>query len=215
MASPRTAACYDWVMAIAERRGLAARRRALLADARGKVLEIGAGTGASLPHYPPAVTELTLVEPNDAMRARLEYRVARTRPGMPTKVVDAVAEDLPFMDDSFDEAVVTLVLCSVDHPVGAARELRRVLRPGGLLRFVEHVPATPHGPSRLQRLVGPAHKALAGGCSLDHSMVATLRASGFEVVEIHDWDLPAAPSWVRPAVTGVARAPAPAGAQPG
>src|SRR6185503_5096530 len=102
---------YEPFLALGEHRGMARRRRALLARAEGRVLELGAGTGLNLPHYPAAVRELVLSEPEPAMRAALERRVART--GRPTQVLAAPAEALPFPDDSFDTVVSTLVFCTV------------------------------------------------------------------------------------------------------
>lgn len=199
------AAVYDRVLSVPERAGLRAQRARLLADCAGVVLEVGAGTGLNVPLYPPAVTTLVATDPDEAMLRLLRRRVARERPG--AAAVPAVAEHLPFADATFDEVVTTLVLCSVDDPVAGVREAARVLRPGGRLRFIEHVAATPHGPSTLQRLMNPAQRLLAGGCRLDHSMVATLQAGGFAVEDIADWSLPRTPPWVRPAVVGVAVAP--------
>jgi ubiquinone/menaquinone biosynthesis C-methylase UbiE len=186
--------------------GLAARRRALLAPATGAVLEVGAGAGANLLHYPDSVDRLVLTESDPFVRGRLRRRVRRLR--RDAEVVDAVAERLPFLENTFDEAVSTLALCSVDEHITALHEIRRVLRPRGRLRFIEHVAATPEGPSRVQRLLGPAQRLLAGGCRLDLVLTATLREAGFTVETVEEWALPAAAPWLRPAVVGVARAPA-------
>ena len=190
----------------AEEAGLAARRRALLRSATGALLEVGAGSGSNLPHYPDSLDRLVLTESDPFMRWRLRRRVHRL--GRDAEVVEAVAERLPFLENTFDEAVTTLVLCSVDERVTALHELRRVLRPLGRLRFIEHVAATPDGPSPLQRLLGPAQRVLAGGCGLDLMLTDALREAGFAVETIEDWALPVAAPWLRPAVVGVARAPA-------
>jgi ubiquinone/menaquinone biosynthesis C-methylase UbiE len=120
---------YDRQIAKTEKAGLRAFRERLLAGASGDVLEIGGGTGANLPWYGPAVSSLTITEPQPPMLRRLEGSVRAERPE--AKVLRAPAEDLPFGDDSFDVAVSTLVLCGVDDQPRALRELRRVLRPGG------------------------------------------------------------------------------------
>jgi ubiquinone/menaquinone biosynthesis C-methylase UbiE len=131
------AAVYDRLTAGAEAAGLSKRREELLAAARGRVLEIGAGTGANLAFYPAAVQSLTLAEPERPMVKRLARRVAgQTRIA---SIVDAPAEQLPFPDASFDTVVVTLVLCTVTDPARALGEIRRVLAPGGRLLFLEHV----------------------------------------------------------------------------
>jgi SAM-dependent methyltransferase len=149
---------YDRQMAGTEKAGLRAFRDRLLAGAAGDVLEIGAGTGANLPCYGPAVGSLTITEPQPPMLRRLE-RAARThRPD--TLVLRAPAEDLPFDDHSFDVAVSTLVLCGVDDQPRALRELRRVLRPGGRLLLIEHLRSEDPALARLQ---GPDELAQPAG----------------------------------------------------
>ncbi len=154
MLSACAARLYDPVLALGERRGMAARRLALLARARGRVLEIGAGTGRNLGAYPGAVEELVLTEPDAGMRGRLRRRVERA--GHPAAIVAAGAEALPFPDASFDTVVSTMVLCTVEDVAAAAAEARRVLRPGGRLLFAEHVRAGSPRLARWQdRLAGP------------------------------------------------------------
>jgi ubiquinone/menaquinone biosynthesis C-methylase UbiE len=152
---------YDPFLALGEHRGMRARRRALLARAQGRVLELGAGTGLNLAHYPDEV-ELVLSEPEPAMRAAVDRRVARS--GRTARVVAAPAEALPFPDGSFDTVVSTMVLCTVGDPEAAIAEARRVLRPGGRLLFVEHVRAQSSRLARWQdRLAGP-WAVCAQGC---------------------------------------------------
>ena len=131
------AALYDRISRGSENAGLSAQRERLLAQATGRTIEIGAGTGLNLAHYPASVTRLVLTEPDPHMGRRLRRRVAAARPD--AEVVAADAEHLPFPDDSFDTAVVTFVLCSVPDPGAALTEIARVLRPGGRLLFAEHV----------------------------------------------------------------------------
>ena len=149
---------YDRQMAKTEKAGLRAFRERLLAAASGDVLEIGGGTGANLPYYGPAVGSLAITEPQPPMLRHLERNVrahcsrqhGASQHGPDIRVLRAPAEDLPFDDHSFDVAVSTLVLCGVDDQPRALRELRRVLRPGGRLLFIEHVRSDDPGTARLQ-----------------------------------------------------------------
>jgi ubiquinone/menaquinone biosynthesis C-methylase UbiE len=128
---------YDPFLWLGERRGMARRRHDLLADAEGRVLEIGAGTGLNLRHYGVPVEALVLTEPVEPMARALERRVQRV--GRPADVRRASAEALPFGDDSFDTVVSTMVLCTVQDQALALSEIARVLRPGGRLLFIEHL----------------------------------------------------------------------------
>src|SRR5215471_16874327 len=128
---------YDRQLAKVERAGLRSMREQLLGGATGRVLEIGAGTGANLSLYGDGVGSLTLTEPERPMLRRLERKLNGSQP-QPV-VLRAPAEDLPFDDDTFDTVVSTLVLCGVDDQPRAVRELHRVLRPAGRLLFLEHV----------------------------------------------------------------------------
>lgn len=160
--------------------GMAEPRTRLLAGARGEAVEVGAGSGLNLPHYPGAVTRVTAVEPEPHLRAAARREAARAR--VPVDVVDGVAEHLPHPDGSFDTAVAALVLCSVADQGRALREIHRVLRPGGRLCFLEHVRADTPGMRRVQRVVdatlGPR---LLGGCHCGRDTVAAVEAAGFTV----------------------------------
>src|SRR4051812_35427889 len=122
-----------------EEKGVAEHREDMLAGLSGRVLELGAGNGLNFPHYPPAVTEVVAVEPEPTLRSAAEKAAADAR--VPIKVVDGVADDLPGADGEYDAAVASLVLCSVPDQASALTELKRVIRPGGELRFYEHVQA--------------------------------------------------------------------------
>jgi ubiquinone/menaquinone biosynthesis C-methylase UbiE len=206
---------YDRQIARTEKAGLRAFRERLLAEASGDVLEIGGGTGANLPCYGPAVRSLTITEPQPPMLRRLERAVrehgagqhgaGRHRPE--AKVLRAPAEDLPFDDDSFDVAVSTLVLCGVDDQPRALRELRRVLRPGGRLLFIEHVRSADPGTSRLQDRLNWLNR-LVVCCDCNRPTLDTIRGAGFAVAQVEDTTLPKAPPFVRPAIAGSATAPA-------
>src|SRR5688500_4186662 len=127
------------MLAGTEDAGLRERRHDLLANASGRVLEIGAGTGLNLAHYPESVEEIVFTEPEDPMARRLRGKLAAA--GRRNEVIAAPAENLPFADDSFDTVVGTLVLCTVHDPERALSEIGRVLRPGGQFLFLEHVRA--------------------------------------------------------------------------
>jgi len=200
------AAMYDRMLAKTEMAGLAAHREALLAAASGDVLEIGGGTGANLRFYNGDVLTLTVTEPEKPMARRLEKRIQECKPG--AKLLRAPAEDLPFNDDSFDVAVSTLVLCTVDDQPRALRELRRVLRPGGRLLFIEHVRADDEKLARWQDRLMPLNVRFAHGCHCNRPTLDGIRAAGFEVTQLAHDTLKHAPAFVRPLIVGIAERPA-------
>ena len=171
---------HDSLTERAEALGLADRRRDLLTGLSGRVLEIGAGTGTNLRHYPAEVAEVVVVEPERYLRARLSEAAASA--ALAVAVVDAAAERLPLEDSSFDAAVASLVLCSVVDPARALAELSRVLRPSGELRFLEHV-ASPHaGRRRAQRVAdATVWPWLSGGCHLGRETTTLLTRAGFVI----------------------------------
>lgn len=198
------AAMYDRMMARTERDGLSARRAALLTQATGDVLEIGGGTGANLTHYGEGVASLTVAEPEAPMARRLQAHIAERRPG--TRLVQAPAEQLPFDDDSFDTVVSTLVLCTVGDQPRALRELRRVLRPGGRLLFIEHVRSDDPRLAKWQdRLLG-LNVRMGHGCHCNRATLDGIRAAGFQVTDVEHGALVHAPPLVRPLITGAATA---------
>src|SRR3954463_6566652 len=131
------AAGYDTVMKGAEKATFDAHRRSLLADVRGRVIEIGGGTGANLPYYGPGVEELVITEPEEPMARRLERKLSEH--SLHARGVRAPAEEPPVEDASAAHAVSTLVLCTVSDPGRALAEIQRVLKPDGQLIFMEHV----------------------------------------------------------------------------
>jgi ubiquinone/menaquinone biosynthesis C-methylase UbiE len=166
--------------ALEERRGGAEHRRRLLADLHGRVVEVGAGSGVSFTYYPSTVDEVVAVEPEAHLRA-LATEAARGAP-VPVRVVDGLADDLPFDDASMDAAVVAGVLCSVPDQPRALAELRRVLRPGGELRFHEHVAARAPRLAVLQRaLDATVWPRMNGGCHLTRDTEAAIVAAGLSV----------------------------------
>jgi ubiquinone/menaquinone biosynthesis C-methylase UbiE len=196
------AALYDPYMAGSERAGLAARRRELLTQAHGSVLEIGAGTGANLSHYPASVTELLLVEPEAPMAARLERHLHRA--AAPTRIVHAPAESIPVPDSSCDFVVSTLVLCTVPDQARALAELRRVLKPSGRLLFLEHVRADDRRLARWQDRLQPLWERFGRGCHCNRRTLEAIAAAGFALGEVRRDEIPKAAPIVRPMIIGSA-----------
>jgi ubiquinone/menaquinone biosynthesis C-methylase UbiE len=197
-------AIYDPLFWVAERAGMGRRRENLLARASGRVLELGAGTGLNLPHYPMAVEELVLTEPAAPMVSRLKRRARRS--GRECSVVPAAAEAIPFEDNSFDTVVSTLVLCTVNDPRRSIDEIARVLRPGGRLLFLEHVRSDSRRLARWQdRLHRPWH-AFAAGCNANRATVELLRESPLRVGEVERDRWSCMPVLVHPLAIGVAEA---------
>jgi ubiquinone/menaquinone biosynthesis C-methylase UbiE len=196
------AAGYDTVQASLEREFLGAVRGELLSEARGRVVEIGSGTGVNLQHYPSSIDELVCTEPEEPMARRLRGKAAET--DLNVRVVGAPAESLPFDDDSFDTAVATLVLCTVDDPARALGEIDRVLRPGGRLIFIEHVRAQEPGLARWQDRLHPLWVRFGHGCHCNRPTLDTIEASPLTLERHQRGRIPKAPPIVRPLVTGVA-----------
>jgi SAM-dependent methyltransferase len=198
------AAIYDPFLALGELRGMRERRRRLLRQACGRVLEIGAGTGLNLAHYPAELDDLLLSEPLDPMARRLESRLRRS--GVRGRVLRAGAEALPVATDSLDTVVSTLVLCTVPDPEAALAEIRRVLRPGGRLLFCEHVRADSNRLSCWQeRLAGP-WAAFADGCRCNQETLAMIeRTLRIERLGREQWR--GMPGLLRPLIVGEATVP--------
>jgi ubiquinone/menaquinone biosynthesis C-methylase UbiE len=173
------AVLYDPVLWIGELAGMRRRRQALVADAYGRVVEIGAGTGLNVKHYGDGVDELVLTEPEPGMRRKLAGKVARR--AVAARIVDSPAESLPFADASVDTVVSTLVLCTVDNPDRALREIARVLRPGGRLLFIEHVRARSRFLAACQDKLLRPWRGFAGGCVCNRPTLELMRANGFTV----------------------------------
>jgi SAM-dependent methyltransferase len=199
------AAIYDKFMAATEEAGLADARRGLLANARGATLELGAGTGGNLQHYPEAVTELVLTEPSEHMAKRLRAKTSAS--GRDAQVILAPAERLPFEDEHFDTVVGTLMLCTADDPAAVLGEVRRVLRPGGQLLFLEHVRSDEPKLARWQDRLEKPWGYLGAGCHPNRPTLATIEASGLTVEGVEHGRLPKAPPIVRPMISGRATRP--------
>lgn len=195
------ACVYDRFTAGAEEAGLRAHRERLLSGARGRVLEIGAGTGANLPFYRNA-DSVTVAEPEAAMARRLARRVHEQPRAI--EMLHAPAERLPVSDAQFDTVVSTLVLCTVPDQAVALREVRRVLKPGGTLLFLEHVRAEDPGLAAWQDRLNGVNRIIAGGCNCNRATVAAIAAAGFTITSLQCEDFPKAPPFVRPLVIGAA-----------
>jgi SAM-dependent methyltransferase len=197
------AVLYDPVLRVSERVGMRARRSELLRHARGVTLELGSGTGLNLRHYPDDLDELILTEPEPTMRARLERRVRRA--GASARVLGAPAERLPFADGSIDTVVSTLVLCTVDAPDAALREVGRVLRPDGQLLFLEHVRSQSATLASWQdRLEGPWRR-FAEGCRCNRATVELMKQCELQVDDVGEASWRGMPAIVKPLVAGRAR----------
>jgi len=198
-----SALVYDPFLWAGERAGLRAYRRDLLGRARGRTVEIGGGTGLNLRHYPDDLDELVLIEPDAAMRSRLERKLGRS--GRQARLVDASAERLPFAEGTVNTVVSTFVLCTVDAPDVALREIARVLAPGGQLLFIEHVRSeSPTLAYWQDRLAGPWRR-FARGCRCNRATAELIVTCGLELDDVHEASWHAMPPIVRPLIAGRAR----------
>ena len=203
---PLFARFYTHVLARNEPEELRAYRDELLAGLSGRVVEVGAGSGANFPHYPPQVSEVVAVEPEEYLRRQAE--AAAPHAPIPVTVLDGIADALPLADASCDAAVACLVLCSVPDQASALAELRRVLKPGGELRFLEHVRGRTPRMVRWQRLADRTFWPRAfGGCHTARDTVAAIERAGFALEQRRDLQPESLPSFlpVYPQAIGVAR----------
>lgn len=166
-------------------------RAETLRPARGRVLEIGFGTGLNLPHYPPAVDSIVAVEPNRGMLARARPRIAAA--AIPVEAIEGGAEAMAMPDASFDTAVSVLTLCTVAEPVRVLAELRRLLRPRGRLLLLEHGLAPDPGVARWQHRLNRLERVLACGCNLDRPVADLVRSSGFGFESVRQFYWPGVP----------------------
>ncbi|HZB41842.1 MAG TPA: class I SAM-dependent methyltransferase [Ilumatobacter sp.] len=175
---PIFARAYQRFSHVAEAKGASEYRDRLLAGLHGRVIEVGAGNGLNFSHYPSTVTELVAVEPESFLRARAEE--ASRSISVRITIRDGTADALPVPDAAFDAGVASLVLCSVPDQATALAELRRVIRPGGELRFYEHVVSKRPGPARLQRIADRTIRPfLSGGCHAARDTLTAIEGAGF------------------------------------
>jgi ubiquinone/menaquinone biosynthesis C-methylase UbiE len=197
------AAVYEPFLWVGERRGLRTARAGLLGRARGRTVEIGAGTGLNLPYYPKHLDTLVLTEPDPAMRSRLTKKLRRR--GRLADVVDAPAERLPFEDGSVDTVVSTFVLCTVGAPDLVLTEIARVLRPDGQLLFIEHVRSESAALASWQDRLAPSWRRFACGCRCNRATAELIVTRGLELEQVREFSWRGMPPIVRPLITGRAR----------
>lgn len=200
------AAIYDSAVRATEEAGLREMRRRLLEGAGGRVLDVGAGTGANIGLFGAGADEVVFCEPDPHMAKRLRRKLADS--GTAGSVVEAPAERLPFDDASFDSVIFTLVLCTVPDPAAALAEAARVLRPGGRMLFIEHVRSEEPGLARWQDRLHRPWRFLADGCNCNRDTLGAIEASGLRVEEVERDQLPKAFPIVKPLVRGQALAAA-------
>lgn len=197
-------AIADYLAARAEGE-MAPYRKSVVEQARGRVLEIGAGTGFNVRHYTADLEELVVTEPGEALLRRAERRAAES--DRTIRAVVAPAERLPFADDSFDTVVSTLVLCSVHDQDEALAEVRRVLKPGGRFLFLEHVRSDDPKHARRQDRWNRPWRVVAMGCNANRATLGRIEAAGFSVEDLRHGALPKSPRLIRPMIVGRAVAP--------
>ncbi|MFD4293657.1 class I SAM-dependent methyltransferase [Rhodococcus sp. NPDC058505] len=178
-------------------------RERVCAGLRGRVIEIGFGSGLNVRYYPDAVDSVSAVEPADVGWKLAAPRRAASRVPIERSGLDGQA--LPFPDDVFDTALSTWTMCTIPDAVAALRELRRVLAPGGTLHFVEHGLAPDEKVRRWQRRFEPIQKTVAGGCHLTRDIPALVRAAGFEIRDLDSFYQEGAPKIMGALSLGVAR----------
>jgi ubiquinone/menaquinone biosynthesis C-methylase UbiE len=202
---PVFARVYARVAESGECRGAAEHRRRLLGGLRGRVIEVGAGSGANFRHYPASVREVLAVEPEAYLRGHAQR--AATRAPVQVSVTQGCAERLPCDAGSFDAGVAALVLCTVPDQQAALAELHRVIRPGGELRFYEHVLAHTLWGARLQRLADATlWPRVSGGCHLTRDTTSVIERAGFHIEEYERFSYSPAPLLPpTPHILGVAR----------
>jgi ubiquinone/menaquinone biosynthesis C-methylase UbiE len=193
------AALYDRMMRRGEQRSIGRRRGELLANAQGRTLEIGAGTGANITHYPDGLEELVLAEPFEPMRRQLARKLSES--GLPARTLSASAEAIPLEDGSVDTVVSTLVLCTVDSPALALAEAARVLREDGQLLFIEHVRSHSPRVARWQDRLETPWRHFGAGCRCNRDTIASIAAAGFST-EYEDVYWRGVPPIVAPLVVG-------------
>jgi len=196
-------AWYGYLMRRIDENGLREIRRQVLGEARGRVLDLGTGTGANLRLFPESVGELVLSEPDVHMRRALRRKMSEAGKDS-VELVHAPAEQLPFEADSFDCVTCTMVMCTMPDPRAGLEEVARVLKPGGRFLFLEHVRSEDPGFARTQDRLERPWRFLADGCRCNRDSLATIEASPLTVQEVARGQMPSAPLFMKPLVFGSA-----------
>jgi ubiquinone/menaquinone biosynthesis C-methylase UbiE len=202
---PLFARGYAWLAKKEDAAGGADNRKELLAGLSGRVVEVGSGIGSNFAHYPATVTEVVAIEPEPYLRAKSEE--AAQQAAIPVHVLDGIADELPLEDGSVDAAVASLVLCTVPDQARALAELRRVIRPGGELRFYEHVVSNRKSRRRFQRTMDATiWPRISGGCHMTRDTRAAMEQAGFIVQRSRRFPFPPG-NFGLPHILGSARRP--------
>jgi ubiquinone/menaquinone biosynthesis C-methylase UbiE len=169
------------------------QRRKVVPQAKGRVLEVGMGSGHNIPFYDPSQIEFVWgLEPSEGMRRKARRRLAEA--AFEIKWLDLPGEEIPLEDDSVDTVLLTFTLCTIGDPRAALEQMRRVLKPGGRLLFAEHGAAPDVGVRKWQERINPSWKRLAGGCNINRDVPTALEEGGFEIQELETMYLPGTPS---------------------
>lgn len=179
-------------------------RRKILGEVKGDILEIGFGSGLNLQFYPDHVRRITVIDPNSGMSKLANRSIRASRIEVESHTL--AGENLPMDDDSFDTVVCTWTLCSIVDPAGALAQVRRVLRPGGRLHFVEHGRSDRPGVARWQDRLNPIQKMIGDGCNLNRPIDQMVSASGLNLLSMDRYDLPKTPAILSHTYHGIAEA---------
>ncbi|MDX2481648.1 MAG: class I SAM-dependent methyltransferase [Desulfuromusa sp.] len=195
---------YDYAMRSTEKKCLYGWRKELLSQASGDLLEIGAGTGVNLQHYPESVTQIVLSEPDAQMRKKLQRKTVETQKDR-FHITDWGADSIEMPDASFDTIVSTLVLCSVPSLETSLKEIYRLLRPDGTFLFLEHVISNHPSTLTWQHRIEPFWSLCAGNCRLTRDTAAAIHATGLKIEQLTEAPMTGTPAFVRRTIRGAAR----------